>query len=202
MKVLGNFYKPFMKTIDGLQGKLKKIKDKMTEKTDIDCQKCGEKMVIKWGRNGRFLACSAYPECKSTRPLPEEEEKSRTDEVCEKCGSPMVIKTGRFGRFMACSGYPECKNTKAITLGIACPKEGCKGQLTQKQTKTRRIFYGCSAYPKCDFASWDQPTNTPCPACKSPFMVMKVSKAKGEFMQCPECKNRVMPEKAVEPAAS
>jgi DNA topoisomerase-1 len=191
VKVLNDFYTPFKKTIDSLKSKEKEIKDSLTEKTDIKCEKCSSHMIIKWGRNGRFLACSSYPECKSTRPLPEEEAQNKTDEICEKCGSDMVIKTGRFGRFMACSGYPECKNAKAITLGIKCPKEGCTGEIIEKQTRGRRLFYGCSKYPKCDFASWDKPVLTPCPSCNHPYMVLKQSKVKGDYLKCPDCKNTV-----------
>jgi len=198
VKVLKEFYDPFMKTMGELKGKQKEIKASMEEKTDIKCEKCGSPMVIKWGRNGRFLACSAYPECKSTRPLPEEEARSKTDQKCEKCGSPMVIKTGRFGRFMACSAYPDCKNTKPITLGIKCARDGCGGDLVEKQTKSRRLFYGCSNYPKCDYASWDMPVNIECPACHHPFMVLKVSKAKGEHYRCPQCKHQ-MTEKPAQP---
>ena len=189
VKVLNDFYKPFMKTINSLKGKEKKIKESLTEETKIKCEKCKSNMIIKWGRNGRFLACSAYPECKSTRPLPEEEAKSKTDEKCEKCGSDMIIKTGRFGRFMACSAYPDCKNAKPLTLGIKCSKPNCGGKIVEKQTKSRRLFYGCSKYPKCDFASWDKPTDVPCPVCNHPFLVQKSTKAKGDFLRCPECKH-------------
>lgn len=201
-KVLSDFYTPFMKTIDGLKGKEKEIKASMEEKTDQKCEKCGSYMIIKWGRNGRFLACSSYPECKSTKPLPEEEARSKTDQKCEKCGSDMVIKTGRFGRFLACSGYPDCKNTKPVTLGIKCTKEGCTGELVEKQTKGRRLFYGCSKYPKCDFASWDMPVKQVCPACKNPFMVLKITKAKGEFYRCPECKYEMTPPQTEETVSS
>ncbi|HOD65301.1 MAG TPA: type I DNA topoisomerase [candidate division Zixibacteria bacterium] len=194
VKVLNEFYEPFKKSIEVLKGRQKEIKEAMTEETDIKCEKCGSPMVIKWGRNGRFLACSAYPECKSTRPLPEEEAARKTDEVCEKCGAPMVIKTGRFGRFLACSAYPNCKNTKAITLGIACPQDGCKGQLVEKRTRGGKIFYGCSAYPSCKFATWDKPVPHPCPHCAYPFLVAKESKAKGEYLQCPRCKAVIAPD--------
>lgn len=194
VEVLNKFYEPFKKTIDNLKSKEKEIKESLTEKTDIKCEKCGSYMIIKWGRNGRFLACSAYPGCKSTRPLPEEEAQNKTDEKCEKCGSDMIIKTGRFGRFMACSGYPDCKNTKPITLGIKCPKDGCNGKIVEKQTKGRRLFYGCSNYPKCDFASWDKPVPIPCPSCNHPYVVMKHSKTKGDYLKCPDCKNIVTPE--------
>jgi DNA topoisomerase-1 len=151
-------------------------------------------MVIKWGRNGRFMACSAYPECKSTKPLPGEETQMESNEKCEKCNSPMVVKVGRFGKFLACSAYPDCKSTKPITLGIDCPRDDCKGQITEKRTKGKKIFYGCSKYPKCDFASWDPPVKKACPECKNPFMVQKTSKSKGDFLRCPQCKHEVVEE--------
>ncbi len=196
VKVLNDFYTPFSSAIEDLKSRQKEIKDSMTEETDIKCEKCGSPMVIKWGRNGRFLACSAYPDCKSTRPLPEEEAASKTDEVCEKCGSEMIIKTGRFGRFLACSAYPDCKNTKPVTIGVKCPEEGCGGDLVEKRTRGRKVFYGCSNYPKCKYASWDKPVDQPCPSCEHPFMLQKVSKAKGEYLLCPQCKSKVVPETA------
>jgi len=196
VKVVNDFYKPFMQTIGKLKGKERAIKASLTQTTDVKCPNCGSPMVIKWGRNGRFLACSAYPECKTTRPLPEEEAKNRTDEKCDKCGSPMVIKTGRFGRFMACSNYPTCKNAKPITLGITCPNEGCGGEIVERKSKGGRTFYGCSSYPKCDFASWDLPVKTACPICGHAFMILKVSKAKGEYLSCPKCRHRMAPQAA------
>ena len=85
----------------------------------------------------------------------------KTDEICEKCGKPMVIKQSRFGEFLACSGFPECKNTKTIkketeTINMKCPK-CAEGDVIIKRTKRGKIFYGCSRYPKCDFASWTRP---------------------------------------------
>ena len=203
VEVLRGFYGPFMETIEGLKKREKEIKQSMVEKTDVACEKCGSPMVVKWGRNGRFMACSAYPDCKSTKPLPGEEEQSKTDEVCDKCGSPMIIKTGRFGRFLACSAYPECKSTKPITLGISCPRPDCGGKIVEKQTRGRKLFYGCSKYPKCDFASWDKPVKQPCPSCNHPFMVEKISKKRGEYLRCPECKHELIKksELAEEPVA-
>jgi len=198
VEVIRSFYGPFSEQLESLKGKEKAIKESMVEKTDVKCPKCGQWMVIKWGRNGRFLACSGWPECKSTQPLPEEAAKNKTDEKCEKCGSDMVIKSGRFGRFMACSAYPDCKNTKPLTLGVKCPKEGCKGKVVEKTTKTKRIFYGCTNYPKCDFASWDKPVAKPCPVCKNPYMLQKTSKVKGDFLRCPECKNDLVEESKTE----
>ena len=189
VKVVGDFYKPFKKTIDSLKKKTKEIKESLTEETDIKCEKCGSVMIMRWGRNGQFLACSSYPECKSTKPLPKDEVQAKTNEKCHKCGSEMVVKTGRFGRFLACSAYPDCKTTKAMTIGIKCPRPKCGGQIVEKQTRSRRLFYGCSKYPKCDFASWDKPVAEPCELCNHPFLVMKTSKAKGEYLRCPECKH-------------
>ncbi len=200
--VIRSFYEPFSEQLEDLKGKERAIKASMVEKTDIKCPKCGEAMVIKWGRNGRFLACSGWPECKSTQPLPEEAAKNKTDEKCEKCGSPMVIKTGRFGRFMACSAYPDCKNTKPLTLGMKCPRKGCSGKVIEKTTRTKRVFYGCTNYPKCDFASWDKPVAKTCPVCKSPYMLEKTSKVKGEFLRCPECKHDLTPEPRTENATA
>lgn len=109
-----------------------------------------------------------------------------TDEVCEKCGSPMVIKEGRFGSFMACSGYPECKNTKSLVkpLEVKCPK--CNSDLMPKKTRKGKLFYGCSNYPQCDFASWDEPLPEPCKACGHPFIVKKL-KGRQESVACPSC---------------
>ena len=138
-------------------------------------------MIARWGRNGKFLACSGYPECKNTKPI-EEEAIEIIDEKCEKCGNPMVVKTGRFGRFLACSNYPECKNTKPIPLGIKCPKDVCDGDVIQRKTKKGRTFYGCSNYPKCDFVSWNKPVNEKCAACGNNYLLEKYSKANGNFL--------------------
>lgn len=88
-----------------------------------------------------------------------------TDIVCDKCGRKMVVKMGRFGKFIACPGYPECKNVMKFVekTGVKCPK--CDGDVIVKHTKSKRIFYGCSNYPNCDFVSWNEPTNEKCPQC-------------------------------------
>lgn len=88
-----------------------------------------------------------------------------TDIICEKCGRKMVVKVGRYGKFIACPGYPECKNIKKYVekTGVTCPK--CGGDVIVKHTKTKRVFYGCSNYPECDFVSWNEPTNERCPQC-------------------------------------
>lgn len=88
-----------------------------------------------------------------------------TDIVCDKCGRKMVVKVGRYGKFIACPGYPECKNILKYVekTGVKCPK--CDGDVIVKHTKSKRIFYGCSNYPQCDFVSWNEPSNEKCPQC-------------------------------------
>ncbi|MEK4406871.1 type I DNA topoisomerase [Sporosarcina sp. FSL K6-6792] len=107
-------------------------------------------------------------------------------EDCEKCGSPMVYKLGRYGKFMACSDFPDCRNTKAIIkpIGVTCPT--CKeGQVVERKSKTKRIFYGCDRYPECEYVSWDKPITRPCPKCESTLVEKKLKK--GVQIQCTEC---------------
>lgn len=186
--VMAEFYNPFSTQMESLKGKAKEIKESLIEKTDEKCENCGLPMVIKWGRNGRFLACSGYPECKTTRPLGEEEVAQETDVDCQKCGAKMVIKNGRFGKFLGCSNYPKCTHTQAITTGVKCPKDDCEGEIVERKSRRGRVFFGCTNYPKCDFASWNKPVNQPCKACGHAFLVEKNTKAKGFHYQCPECK--------------
>jgi DNA topoisomerase-1 len=141
------------------------------------------------GRRGEFLACTNYPECKYTREFERQEDGSLklmklevTGELCSTCGSQMVIKSGRFGKFLACTKYPECKTTRAISTGITCPT--CGGALSERRTKKGRIFYGCSQYPKCTFATWDKPLKEACPQCGSPTLVSKSTKA-ATTVKCP-----------------
>jgi DNA topoisomerase-1 len=172
--IIATFYHPFKENLDTKDKELTK-KDLTEEKTDEVCPKCGKPMVIKVGRFGKFFACSGYPECKTTKPLPDEEKSlpkvELSEEICNKCGSQMVIKHGRFGPFLGCSNYPDCKNIKAIEIktNVACPKCS-KGELIEKRTKRRKIFYGCNRYPECDFALWDKPTGETCPKCKQPVV--------------------------------
>ncbi len=200
--VMRDFYEPFHRAVEKASGLATSIKRSLQEETNELCELCGKPMIIKWGRNGRFMACSGYPECKNTKPLAEEAElqEIHAGEKCELCGSEMLVKSGRFGTFLGCSNYPKCTNTKPITTGIQCPK--CKeGKLVEKKTKKRkRIFYGCSRYPECDFASWDKPVDQQCPQCENSYMVLKYSQSKGEYIQCPECKYQII--KSDELAAS
>jgi len=114
-------------------------------------------------------------------------------EDCEECGSPMVYKMGRYGKFMACSNFPDCRNTKAIVkeIGVKCPK--CReGNIIERKSKKRRIFYGCDRFPECDFISWDKPIQRPCPKCDNMLVEKKLKK--GVQVQCVECDYKEEPQ--------
>lgn len=194
-RVLDDFYKPFVHSLEKVEKNTHHIKKSLQEKTDHTCELCGKPMIIKWGRNGRFMACSGYPECRNTKPLVEDQEKHQhhAGMKCEVCGGDMVIKGGRFGAFLGCSNYPKCTNTKSITMGIKCPKCG-EGELVSRRTRRKRVFYGCSRYPNCDFASWDKPVNKSCLNCGNAFLVEKYSEKKGAYLKCPKCKEEYVKE--------
>jgi DNA topoisomerase-1 len=195
--VLKDFYAPFKETLEKAEAEMRDVKREEV-KTDVACEKCGNIMVIKWGKMGHFLACSNYPECKNTKDFKRDAEgkiviveEETTDEKCENCTKPMVVKRGRFGKFLACSGYPECKTSKPISIGVTCPD--CKqGYLTERRSRFGKIFFGCNRYPDCKFAAWDRPLAEACPSCQSPYLLQKYSKRDGPFIACPnkECDYR------------
>ncbi len=153
---------------------------RVEEITDQTCERCGRPMVARWGRYGRFLACSGFPECRNTGSLDGDETgPEQTDETCDVCGAPMMLRTGRYGRFLACSRYPECKRTKQLLtkVGVACPK--CGSDIVERRGRRRRRFYGCADYPRCDFTSWSRPLPLPCPNCAG-LVVAVVSRRGGD----------------------
>ena len=189
---LRSFYTPFKADLEKAEEKMKDFKAQI-EETDEVCEKCDQPMIIKWGRFGKFMACTGYPECKNTKDLGgkgDSEDGVKDDEVegnCDKCDSPLIMKRGRFGKFIACSNYPECKFTKAIGLGIACPEEACVGEIAARRSKKGRTFYGCTKYPDCKFTSWDKPVAEACPECKNPFLIEKWKKNEDPSILCPSC---------------
>jgi DNA topoisomerase-1 len=190
--VVADFYTPFKSRLEEVEGRIADLKQSLVKETEIRCEKCGSKMVEKWGRNGRFLACSAYPKCKSSRPV-EGEEPPEFDVKCEECGAQMVVKHGRFGEFLGCSNYPQCKGTMPLPTGVSCPQQGCDGVLVQRRTKRGRKFYGCTKYPDCSYAIWDKPVPVTCPSCQAGFMVEKNTKSRGKELVCLECGERTSP---------
>jgi DNA topoisomerase-1 len=190
VKVINNFFRPFKSDLSEAVKTTEKVKPKDIP-TETLCEKCGLPMVIRWGRHGRFLACSGFPKCKNTKPLPDSPEQKaqnaeqitqQTEEKCEKCGSPMVIKSGRYGKFLACSRYPDCKNTKPLSTGIKCPKDG--GDIVERRSKKGKPFWSCSNFPKCKFASWYKPVPKKCPKCGADFLFEKHSKVGDIILFC------------------
>jgi DNA topoisomerase-1 len=169
--MLQEFYAPFAQELLDANENMPRVKPD-DEATDEVCENCGLPMVIKTGRFGRFLACTGYPQCRTTRQLKEEGSEAvadvETDEVCELCGKPMVLKTGRYGKFIACSSYPACKNTHPMKTGAACPT--CGGDLVERGSR-RGVFYGCSNYPECKYTSNRRPLPDPCPECQGLMVV-------------------------------
>ncbi len=203
-EVLHEFYKPFSRAVKSAKKQMRDVKREETP-TEHTCEKCGEPMVIKWGRNGHFLACSGYPDCKNTKEFKKTDDgkvhilkQQETTEICSECKSPMVVKTGRFGKFLACSRYPECKHTRSISTGIKCPEPGCGGDLVERRSRRGKMFYGCSNYPKCKHASWNKPVPGPCPQCGAIYLVEKYTKKDGAFVACSnkDCGFRKTPETA------
>jgi DNA topoisomerase-1 len=186
---LGEFYPPFQEALKEAPDKMYEARKAMETESGEQCEKCGGNMIIKWGRYGRFLGCSNYPECENIKALNGDDtaaaEPEETDTLCEKCGEPMVIKQSRAGaRFLACSGYPKCKNAKPVPMGVDCPEADCDGYLGERRSKRGKVFYGCSNYPTCGFASWDKPLAEPCPQCDAPYLVEKVQKSGDTLHAC------------------
>ena len=186
VEIVQQFYDSWKGDLDEANSQRKELKRALQEVSDEDCEECGADMVVKWGRNGRFLACSGYPKCKNTKPLEEQSEEA-TDEVCDQCSAPMVVKTGRYGRFLACSSYPDCKNVKPYVLGIQCPEDDCDGQIVEKRSRKGKVFFGCSTYPECKFASWDRPVDRKCTHCDAALLYEKGSRSGPPAMHCRVC---------------
>jgi DNA topoisomerase-1 len=208
VELLTAFYDGFKKTLDDAGENMISVKG-VGVPTGIKCPLCGKDVNIKIGKNGHFLACTGYPECSFTSNYTRDErgvisivEKFEDDtpvKDCPKCKKPMIQKEGRFGLFLACTGYPECKHTESVggensgkDTGVNCFEPGCEGTIIEKKSKRGKVFYGCSKYPDCGFASWDKPMDKSCPACGSVFLVEKENKREGKFLKCPnkECKHK------------
>lgn len=187
ISILKNFYEGFEKQLTEAEEKLANVKIELTKiETDIICEKCGARMIVKEGRYGKFAACPNYPECKNTRPLngdgTEEDPKKEViaDVKCKNCGGDMVLRRGVFGNFFACRNYPECKTTMPYykDSGITCPD--CGKRILIRQTKRKKIFYSCENYPECKFSVWDIPQERKCPNCGG--LVLK--KKNKEYYYC------------------
>lgn len=186
-KVMTDFYKVFEAELQSANVEAEKDKKENQEVSDVTCEKCGAKMIVKMGRYGKYLACPNYPNCKNIKPYSLAEGPEEVSDVkCDACGTLMVYRTGPYGRYLKC---PSCGANKAIVVdtGIVCPK--ChEGHMVQRRSHRGRIFYGCSRYPKCDMALWNEPINQFCETCGA-IMTKKTYKTGKEVISCsnPDC---------------
>lgn len=204
---LREFYGKFSKDLE-IAAETIKGKKKMSIPTDEVCERCGSRMVIKFGRFGQFLACENYPECKNTREVAskaegdgagDQQSEGEAIPACELCGREMALKKGRFGSFYGCTGYPDCKNIRKIAKGDQkpaappvpldnefCPKDGA--QLVRRQGRFGE-FISCSNYPKCDYVKRET-LGIKCPKCGEGEIVVKKSRRGKAFYGCsnyPKC---------------
>ena len=193
VQTMRRFWGPFAKDLEKAEVEMRDVK-REERPTDLVCEKCGQPMIIKWGRRGEFLACRGYPDCKNTMNFTRDEEgrirpvePERTDRICEKCGRPMQVRFGRFGKFLGCSGYPECRHMeplhKPVPTGVTCL--GCgEGEMLERRSRRGKTFYSCARYPACQFVAWDKPIAEPCPKCQAGFITEKITKRYGTVRRC------------------
>ena len=175
ISVLDEFWKDFSKELEAEERKEKEnVKEKIqiAEETDLICEKCGSRMVVRKGRFGRFAACPNYPGCRNTKPLDTQNnesgqtaDKPAGDEKCPECGQPLAQRTGPYGPFLACTAFPQCKYIKKDEKAIDATCPDCGGRILTRRSRRGKVFYSCEKYPACGFSSWDLPTPEKCPGC-------------------------------------
>ena len=188
--VLREFWDPFKKLIDDTQENVQRA-DVTQEKLDENCPKCGKQLSIRLGKRGRFIGCTAYPECDYTRNMDGVDNTIEVvaDRKCPDCQSDLIIRHGKFGKFIGCSNYPKCKFIESLEkpkdTEVTCPK--CKeGHILERKSRRGKVFFSCERYPKCDYAIWNKPINEPCPECKWPILSVKTTKRSGTEKVCPQ----------------
>ncbi|MBI3128880.1 MAG: type I DNA topoisomerase [Candidatus Tectomicrobia bacterium] len=205
LPILRTFYDRFDRTVQTAKKALPNLKTH-TEPVDRACPECGEPLVKKFSKNGWFISCSAYPDCKFSESLPEEGSPEEDEDLvqgeekappCEECGASMQARRGPFGPYLVCSEYPKEHKTRKILpggkaaaapipTGVPCGREGCGGELVMRRSrKSGKPFYGCNKFPECKYVVWDRPVARPCPACGHPISTIKVTKKSGVRLVCP-----------------
>nr|WP_199066132.1 type I DNA topoisomerase [Chromobacterium sp. ASV5] len=194
--VMDSFWKGFSKQIAEKEGISRA--EVTTESLDEACPKCSKPLSIKFGKRGRFIACTGYPDCDYTRNIGETAEQAAAeaeaptvieDRTCPDCGGELHIKKGRYGKFIGCANYPKCKHIEPLEkprdTGVECPE--CKsGHLIERKSRYGKLFYSCNTYPKCKYATWNPPVAEKCPQCGWPILTIKVTKRRGTEKVCPQ----------------
>ncbi len=189
--VMREFWEPFKALVEDKDKNVDR-KDVTHEPLDEKCPKCGAPLSIRLGRRGRFVGCTAYPECDYTRNVGEDagtEPEVIEGRKCPECGSDLIIRHGRYGKFIGCSGYPDCRYIEPLEkpedTGVRCPE--CKlANMLKRKSRTGKIFYSCARYPDCTYAVWNEPLDEPCPKCGFPMLTLKTTKRKGTEKVCPQ----------------
>jgi len=191
--LLEEFWQPFINLVKEIKDNVKR-EDVTQEPMDEECPTCGKPLSIRLGKRGRFIGCTAYPDCDYTRSLEGAEEATATPEIvegrkCPKCESDLVIKAGRYGKFIGCSSYPNCNFIEPLEkpedTEVACPKCN-KGTILKRKSRRGKIFYSCSGYPDCQYAMWYPPITEACPTCEWPITMKKTTKKRGTERACPQ----------------
>lgn len=190
--ILDDFWKPFFQQIHKIEEEVQR-KDVTTEKLDQACPKCTKPLAIRLGKRGRFIGCTAYPDCDYTQDLSaasggQTEPEVVANRTCPECSSALHIKVGKYGRFVGCSHYPECKFIEPLErpadTGVQCPI--CHERtILKRKSRKGKIFYSCGGYPKCSYALWNEPIDKTCPQCAWPILTVKETKRSGRQILCP-----------------
>lgn len=190
--LLREFWDPFKEQVSTVDGNVQR-KDVTQEVMDEACPQCGAPLSIRLGRKGRFIGCTAYPECDYTRNVDTGEAAKEPEVIegrqCPDCQSNLIIREGRYGKFIGCSNYPKCRHIepleKPADTQVECPS--ChKGMIYQRKSRRGKLFYSCSRYPDCQYALWNEPINEPCPKCQWPILTIKETKKHGKQKLCPQ----------------
>jgi DNA topoisomerase-1 len=191
--LLREFWEPFDSLIHKIEETVQRS-DVTQEKMDEDCPECAKPLSIRLGHTGRFIGCTAFPDCGYTRSLNDDGEDDNAAEIigdrkCPDDGADLIIKHGRYGKFIGCSSYPKCKFIepliKPCDTEVKCPK--CDdGTILERKSKRGKIFFSCSEYPKCEYALWNEPLPEPCPKCEWPIVTIKITKRAGKQKVCPQ----------------
>ncbi len=191
--LMKRFWQPFKDLVDDKEKSVSR-KEVTQEEMDEACPQCGKPLAIRLGRRGRFVGCTAFPDCDYTRNLGDDKDAKNEPEVvegrtCPECDKPLLIRDGRYGKFIGCSGYPDCKHIEPLEqpedTGVKCPKCG-KGTMLRRKSRRGKIFFSCSTYPDCDYAVWNEPIDEPCPDCDWPMLTIKTTRSKGTEKVCPQ----------------
>lgn len=191
MKVLEEFWYPFVQQIGTIQDTVQRS-DVTQERMDENCPECSKPLAKRLGKQGSFVGCTGYPECRYTRPVDGAEAPEplpEVDQACPKCEAPLEAKMGRFGPFLGCTAYPKCRHVAPLkppeNTGVRCP-ECQKGSLLARKSRYGKLFYSCEHYPDCTYAVWNEPLNEMCPSCRWPITTLKVTKRRGTEQVCPQ----------------